>query len=179
MRRSLRASSISILLTLLLGPWEAAVDGEPQQWNREANSDAVTIAPGQDIQSIVDAAPAGTQFRLVAGVHRLQQIKPRSFDRFEGEPGAVLNGARLLDDFGREGDLWTSAGPSRQRRQDGYCRQIREEEVYGGCRYPEDLYLDDEPLRRVEHRHGQLRRLVSTTGPPASTSPTILWSWLS
>jgi parallel beta-helix repeat protein len=53
------------------------------------------INPGENIQSIVDGSPTGTRFLLKAGVHRRQQIRPKSGMVFMGEPGAVLDGENV------------------------------------------------------------------------------------
>ncbi len=52
----------------------------------------IAIAPGQSIQALVNANPAGTTFILKAGTHIRQSVIPKSGDRFFGEPGAVLDG---------------------------------------------------------------------------------------
>jgi parallel beta-helix repeat protein len=52
----------------------------------------IAVAPGQSIQSAVNANPAGTTFIIKAGVHRRQSIKPKSGNKFIGESGAVLDG---------------------------------------------------------------------------------------
>jgi hypothetical protein len=56
----------------------------------------VDIQPGQNIQSIVNAHGPGTVYRLRAGIHREQSVVPQNGDRFEGEDGTVLSGARNL-----------------------------------------------------------------------------------
>jgi parallel beta-helix repeat protein len=53
------------------------------------------INPGDDIQRIVDASPAGTTFVLRSGVHRRQSIRPKNNMTFAGEPGAVLDGENV------------------------------------------------------------------------------------
>ncbi len=102
------------------------------------------IAPGQDIQALVDASPAGTSFVLRTGVHRLQQVRPKDGMTFAGEPGAVLSGARLVTAWERSGALWTAGGQTQQGAAAGVCAD-------GGtaCTLPEDLFVDDLPLRRV------------------------------
>ena len=52
----------------------------------------IAIAPGQSIQALVNANPAGTTFIIKAGTHIRQSVIPKSGDRFFGEPGAVLDG---------------------------------------------------------------------------------------
>jgi hypothetical protein len=50
------------------------------------------LAPGDDLQSAVDSAPAGTVFIIRQGVHRRQTIRPKDGMSFVGEGGAVLDG---------------------------------------------------------------------------------------
>ena len=75
---------------------EIARDAPPQQKSE------IFISPGQSIQDAVDANPAGTTFHIKAGIHRLQQVKPKDGDKFIGEPGAILSGSKILSapDFG-------------------------------------------------------------------------------
>ncbi|HEX6911837.1 MAG TPA: right-handed parallel beta-helix repeat-containing protein, partial [Longimicrobium sp.] len=102
------------------------------------------ISPGDDIQARVDAAAPGTHFVLRAGVHRLQHVRPRDGMVFAGEPGAVLSGARLLEGWARSGAAWVIGGQTQQGAAAGVC-----EDGGQACRWPEDLFLDDVPLRRV------------------------------
>jgi len=48
------------------------------------------------MQAAVDANPPGTVFRIKAGVHRLEQVKPEDEDQFIGKSGTVLCGAKVL-----------------------------------------------------------------------------------
>jgi hypothetical protein len=72
----------------------------------------VLVPVGQSIQAAVDANPAGTAFRIAAGVHRLQSVQPKDGNTFTGEPGAVLSGARVLDPaaFRRVDGRWVLGG---------------------------------------------------------------------
>ncbi len=147
-------------VTLLAGA-QASPQGAhlPVDSPRPYAPDGILIQPGENIQAIVDAAPGGSTFRLAAGVHRMQLITPRSFDRFVGEPGAILNGSRLLTSFQRQGSLWIAGGQTQRGTLDGECRDQSDGSPYSGCRYPEDLYIDDVPLRQVE----SLGQVVSGT----------------
>jgi parallel beta-helix repeat protein len=104
------------------------------------------IYPGSDIQAAVDANPAGTSFLLKAGVHRMQQVKPKNGDSFTAEAGAILSGARLLTTFARSGSYWVASG---QTQQGVSTDPIHCEPGYEGCQWPEDLFLDDRLLVRV------------------------------
>jgi hypothetical protein len=57
-----------------------------------AATGAIIIRPGDIIQKLVDARPAGTAFLIKAGVHRRQSVKPKNGMTFVGEPGAILDG---------------------------------------------------------------------------------------
>jgi parallel beta-helix repeat protein len=103
-----------------------------------------TISPGQSIQAAVNAYPGGTTFTLKAGVHRLQSIQPKAGDTFVGATGAILSGARLLTSFTRSGSYYVASGQTQQGVADGVCLPQAP-----GCRYPEELYIDDSRLTRV------------------------------
>jgi hypothetical protein len=83
-------------------------------------------------------------------VHRLQTIAAKAGNSFYGELDAacnrltVLNGARLLTDFARQGAVWVHGGQDQQGQVHGDC-----EPGWERCEYPEDLYFDDEPLQHV------------------------------
>ena len=63
----------------------------------------VAVFPGDSIQGLVDAYPAGTTFVIKAGVHRGQRVVPKDGDSFVGEPGAVLSGDGAEFAFGEGG----------------------------------------------------------------------------
>ena len=111
-----------------------------------------TIYPGEDIQAAVDANPPGTEFLIKAGVHRMQSIRPKPRNRFIGEEGAILSGARLLTGFQREGDLWVVSGQTQENpKRTGYCFDGKDgmNEASPRCNFPEDLFFDDVPLKHV------------------------------
>jgi hypothetical protein len=108
-------------------------------------SDAIEIYPGENIQAHVDANPPGTAFLLKAGVHRPQTIRPQNGNSFTGESGTVLSGAQELISFNRSGDYWVAFYPAPDRfRSAGECQ-----DGYVRCTFPEDLFIDDQPLRHV------------------------------
>jgi hypothetical protein len=63
----------------------------------------VIINPGDDVQRIVDANPAGTTYKFRAGIYREDSVRPKLGDIYEGEPGTILSGARLLTGWVAEG----------------------------------------------------------------------------
>jgi parallel beta-helix repeat protein len=102
------------------------------------------IYPGQDAQSIINSLPAGTTFLFKAGVHRMQTIRPRDGDKLNGEPGAILSGARLLTSFTRSGSYWVASGQTQQGVAHGSCLA-----GYPRCNLPEQLFVDDQVLLHV------------------------------
>ena len=56
-------------------------------------ADAVNLAPGAEIQRVIDTHPAATTFCFKAGVHPITKpITPKSGHTFVGEYGAILDG---------------------------------------------------------------------------------------
>lgn len=109
------------------------------------------VTPGQNIQSVINAAPEGAVILLEAGVHRMQTLIPRNRQTIAGEPGAILSGARLLTSFSREGTAWVASGQTQQGSVTPssigsfpVCNS-----AYPRCGYPEELYIDDVLLRHV------------------------------
>ena len=110
----------------------------------------VSLFPGNNIQAVVDAHPPGTSFTLTGGIYRQQSIVPKSGDFFQGLPGAVLDGAKVLPsgNWFTDGTLWadptdyTAKFPGWQ--QNGFC-----DAAHPACTYPEDLFYDNIPKNRA------------------------------
>lgn len=105
----------------------------------------VPVPSGTDLRSAVSKNPPGTTFCL-SGLHRqTTYVIPKSGDIFIGQPGATLNGSKIIT-FAREGRFWAATGQTQQNPQtNGTCRP----QSYQGCRYPDAVYLDSKPLWRV------------------------------
>lgn len=112
-----------------------------------APSGSVHVNPGQSLQQLVDKNPDGTTFYLEAGTHRFASVEPDTGDEFVGAPGAVMSGARVLKTFQKEGSLWVATGQTQQGERDGFCQ-----DGYTGCIYPEQLFIDDQPLWQVTEK---------------------------
>lgn len=104
----------------------------------------VEIRPGESLAAAVDSHPKDTTFLLRAGIHRMQSARPKNGNLFQGERGAILSGAKLLVSFAREGSHWVASGQTQQGQTNGACQS-----AHPGCAYPEDLFVDDVPLRHV------------------------------
>lgn len=139
-------------------PEEPLPEPEPEPLPEPGDS-VVRIEPGDNVQQVIDGHPPGTTFVFASGVHRMQSFIPRSGDEYVGEKGAVLTGAKMLDGWQREGDLWVVGD---QTQDPGEVPPL---EVYNGalmctdsasdktrsprCNYPHDLFLDNVMLRHV------------------------------
>ena len=102
------------------------------------------LSPGANLAATVASAPPGTTFHLKAGVYRLQAIVPKSGDRFIGDPGATLSGARLLSNWVRKGSYWTVGGQT----QHNAITKFQCLPDHPGCNLSEDLFINDVQLLR-------------------------------
>ena len=111
-----------------------------------AQAATITLNPGDNIQSVVNANPTNTTFLLNPGVYRMQSIVPKAGDIFDGQNGAVLNGSKLLTGWVQSGTTWKVTGQTQQsaRNGDGECQT-----GFPRCAYPEDVFIDNVPLRHV------------------------------
>lgn len=102
----------------------------------------VYLKPGDNLQSIVNAHPEGTTFVLKAGVYREAQIKPKNFQTFIGEEGAVMSGAVDIKGWTQSNGFWVADGFPAPGYNHGEGRN-------GMARFKEDLIVNDEPYIRV------------------------------
>jgi hypothetical protein len=110
-----------------------------------ASQDTVYLAVGNRFQDSCNAhAFMSTVFIVDSGVHRLQDVLPWRGQTFTGRPGAVMSGARLLENWKRRGNVWAHGDQMQRGRDFGVC-----EPGYPACMYPEDLFVDDSTYTRV------------------------------
>lgn len=100
-------------------------------------------------QSTVDQpGNVGATFCLKAGVYREWTLTPRRSQKFIGEPGVVLTGARLLTGFTADpaSRSWKIGGQAQKPGQawNGGCLPGRP-----ACHLPEELFIDDVRQTRV------------------------------
>jgi hypothetical protein len=107
----------------------------------------VGISPGTDIQSMINLYPQGTTFCIHAGTYRLvTPVVVKSYDVIIGDPGAVLNGSKVLTSFTQSGGYWVASG---QTQQAPVGSEKCAPATYTGCRYPEAVFVDNAPLWQV------------------------------
>ena len=135
-------------LVMAVSTLSAGASPEPARIGPEAAPacppDARLVPPAESIAAAAASAEPGDAFCLGRGVHRLQAVLPKAGQRFFGERGSVLSGARLVTDFVRRGDSWVIPDVKAATIERGIC-------LGGGtlCRFPLGVFLDNTPLRRV------------------------------
>jgi parallel beta-helix repeat protein len=115
-----------------------------------AYATTITLSPGANIQSAVNAYPGGTAFILLPGVYRMQAVVPKSGDSFTGQAGADLNGSRVVTNWVQSGAYWTSTGNPELNQAWGPPSTTCNDPTTG-CAYPQDLYLNNVPLVHKLH----------------------------
>lgn len=111
-----------------------------------APAGAVIASPGNDLQSLVNAAATGATFWLQPGTYRLQSIVPKNNQTFIGDPaGVILNGSRLLTGWTQSGSTWFIGGQTQdaEKKANFLAAGAAGFERPG---YPDAVYMDDQPL---------------------------------
>src|SRR4051794_15595649 len=106
--------------------------------------DAVAVPTGQAIQAAVDTRPPGTTFIIERGVHRNETVRPKTGMVFIGEDGAILSGARVLENWTRQATVWSIGGQTQEEPPYGECQDGSPR-----CDRSEDLFVDDVLQRHV------------------------------
>lgn len=113
----------------------------------------IAVFPGTDsIRSAMASAPAGSTFCIKSGVHRFtREVVARANDKFIGETGAILSGAKIVNNFAREGSYWAATGQTQQEpaypaTNGGYpvCNASTP-----ACIYPEKVFVNSVELMQV------------------------------
>jgi len=110
---------------------------------------AIELSPGADLQSAVNSHGTGTTFYLHNGTYRMQSVALKTGDKFVGETtsGTILNGSRLLTGWTASGSNWFVGGQTQQG--DNVPGSLNCLSDHPRCSYPEDLFVDNEPLFHV------------------------------
>lgn len=103
------------------------------------SSNEVVLEVGDDLGAAVDAHPAGTSYRIAAGVHHAQAITPKAGDTFVGDAGAVLSGTQVLDPaaFTGSGVHWVLGGRTEEpfwhgETEPGFERDAAQHDLWAG-----------------------------------------------
>src|SRR6478672_5067341 len=94
----------------------------------------IAIVPGQSIQAVVNANPAGTTFILKSGTHVRQDVVPKDGDVFLGEAGTVLDGqkATAFAFRGWNGSRWINSVTVRNLKIVNYTPPAQNGAIWGG-----------------------------------------------
>ena len=115
-------------------------------WNSPGFAGTVTVNPGVNLQSEVNAYPSGTIFDLNPGVYRLQSVEPKNYDTFVAPNGGVyLNGSQHLTSFWQSGSYWVARVSVAWTSTTSTMCDSR----HLMCDHPEDLFFDSVPRLRV------------------------------
>jgi parallel beta-helix repeat protein len=135
------------LVLLAAGLVAVAAAAVALAWPSGCPSGTVIVPAGASIQTYVNAATPGAKFCLSPGLYRMQTVVAKADQHFIGMPGAVLNGARLLRKFSREGRFWVAAGQRQEKELRGMCRP-----GYETCTDGTELSIDNHRLEQVATR---------------------------
>jgi parallel beta-helix repeat protein len=124
-----------------------AAAGSQGAVERRCPSGSIAVNPEASIQRAVDRAREGAVFCLKDGTHRMQVVRPKAGQRFQGEGNTVLNGSRPLTKFVREGPYWVATGQQQRGEKHGRC--TGDAPV---CDRPEAFFIDDAPLKQVKDK---------------------------
>lgn len=141
---SLKHNTLKILLLVLLVICGSNLNIQV------ARAATVNINPGDNIQSIVIANPAGTTFLIAPGIHRMQTITPRNGDIFQGQTGSILSGAKILSGWAQSGSTWNVGGQTQQGSVVGSIAAGECKSDSPRCGYPEDLFMDNVIKKHVD-----------------------------
>ena len=105
------------------------------------------LRPGASIQRAINLKPTGATFCLHRGTYRISApLRPKDGQRFIGQKGAALSGARRVRSWSRSGRLWVASGQTQESDHNrGNCSDLSTTI----CRYPEQLFLNGKNLRQV------------------------------
>jgi Right handed beta helix region/Ca-dependent carbohydrate-binding module xylan-binding/Protein of unknown function (DUF642) len=112
-----------------------------------APAGAIILHPGDNVASIVNAAPAGATFYFEAGVYRGVSLAPKDGQTFIGAQGAILNGSAVLTNWTQSGNLWVVGGQTQQGRVNPGAEFLPGTQRPGN---PETVFLDNAPLKPVD-----------------------------
>jgi parallel beta-helix repeat protein len=113
----------------------------------KCTAEAVLIDPNENIADVVGKKRRGASFCITEGEYRMTEpIVPKSGDVLVFEPGATLNGSRLVENWTFDGTYWSAKGQPQSFTPPGDA--VPCELNPAACEY-EDLFIDDRPLERV------------------------------
>ncbi|MGH9890404.1 MAG: right-handed parallel beta-helix repeat-containing protein [bacterium] len=144
---------LAALASIVVGAVLVAPSRTPSpRWGTEAtcSSGAVSVDPGESIQSVLDRAGPGASICIRRGVYRLTTpVEPKQGQTLTFEAGATLNGSRLVTNWERNGSYWMAEGHTQSFSDGAWATATNKcDDNPAACVY-EDLFMDDMPLTHV------------------------------
>lgn len=113
----------------------------------DTTGNVLTPASG-NLNTIVQAAAAGTLFTIGTGTYHNQSITPKAGDVFVGQSGALMSGSITLSSFTGTGPYVDASGYTPVGGQPfGMC-----DSNHPGCGFLEDLYFTSAGVTIIKHR---------------------------
>jgi parallel beta helix pectate lyase-like protein len=106
---------------------------------------AIVFNPGDDVNSRVRAAAAGTTFYFNPGIYRDGALQPKNNQKFYGAHGAILNGSHLITTWTQSDSNYYCTGQA----QAGARGDPANGDGSPRAGYPESVFYDDAPVRPV------------------------------
>lgn len=107
------------------------------------------MTAGSSLQAALDNAGTGASLCIQEDTYRLtRELRPKTGQTLTFEPGAILNGSRLVTNWTKEGSYWVSSGHTQRFSDAAWLSAHKCDDNPAACVY-EDLFVDDEPLTHV------------------------------
>lgn len=97
----------------------------------------IDINLGDDWQTVVNTGTTNSAFFIKAGTHRLQNVTPVNGQKFVGETGAIMSGARVLSSPVASGSTWYYASQTQEGTTAGTAAA-----AFPRATRPEDVFVD-------------------------------------
>lgn len=113
----------------------------------------ITVTPGENLASIVNAAPEDSTIRVQSGTYFISEaLRPRANVTIEGVGAVTIHGSRLLENWRQLSETHWEVGGQRQQGE----RYINTEwqvceSTHPRCAYPDDVYFNGVPLKHVSN----------------------------
>src|SRR5437764_13750881 len=113
----------------------------------------IRVTPRDDLQSVIDHAPAGASFCFADGLYRIaKSLTPNGGNTFVGSRNAVLDGSVVVSGWAPTGSAtWSARLPAPEVPVSPYrCRPSGDVR----CHWDGDLFFDGVHLKPAESRSG-------------------------
>jgi hypothetical protein len=107
------------------------------------------VNPGDNLPAAINNAGVGGSLCVKRGEYRLTaSLVPKAQQTLTFEPGAVLNGSKLVTNWIRTGGYWVAGGQTQEFSDASWLSSFKCPQDPSDCVF-EDLFMDDVPLDHV------------------------------